>query len=87
MVDISGGSYNEVRSNVISGVEFFHVLLSYISDVFPDSVGWLRDVVVSEWGEVYSFKSGSFLVLGVFKTISVNLVSLSFYLIFIIIWI
>jgi len=48
MIDISGGSYNEVRSNVISGVEFFHVLLSYISDVFPDSVGWLRDVVVSE---------------------------------------
>jgi len=48
MVDISGSSYNEVRSNVISGVEFFHVLLSYISDVFPDSVGWLRDVVVSE---------------------------------------
>jgi len=47
MVDVSGSSYNEVRSNVISGVEFFHVLFSYISNVFPDSMGWLRDIVVS----------------------------------------
>lgn len=84
MVQISGSNNCEVRGNIVSGVEFFDLLFSNVGDVFSDSENGLSDEVISVRCVVDGFEGGLFLVSLVFDTLSVEVVSFGFDLLFVV---
>lgn len=84
VAQITSSYNNNVGTHIVGSNKIFNMIFSDVGDVLTNTEHGLTDEMVTERGVMNSFKGSSLLVTVVFNTISVDLFTLGFDLVFIV---